>query len=476
MSTDLTEQEYLSIIQNGLPKGPFKPQKVIIAGAGMAGLVAGYELLRAGHQPILLEARNRAGGRIYTVREPFADGLHGEAGAMRLPLNHKLAMAYVEKFGLETYPFTMGNPNAYVYLQGKRIRASEFDPRLFNYDLRPEELARSPRQLIDETLAPLKQQLAERGQAAWDDLVKKYDRYSTREFLEDQGWSEGAIELFGIVSNNEARMNFSFLEYFRAEMEHGFANMVQIKGGSDRLPCAFLPALGRAIRYGAKMIAIEQSGESVTVHYETKSGRFKETGDRAIITAPFAVLRHIEVLPAFSNAKQRAIRQLNYDASGKIFFQCRRRFWEEDDGILGGGTLTDLPIRNIYYPDHGRDTGRGVIIASYTWAQDAERWLTLSDDQRLVQALENVEKIHPQIRECFETGFSYMWHDDEFAGGAFALFEPFQQTRLHPYIISVEGRVHFAGEHTALSHRWIQGAVESGLRAAHEIHQAATPP
>ena len=194
------------------------------------------------------------------------------------------------------------------------------------------------------------------------------------------------------------------------------------------------------------------------------------TGDYAILTVPFPVLRHVETIKPFSRAKQRAIRQLHYDASAKILFQCRRRFWEDDDGIFGGGTITELPVRNVYYPDHGRETGRGVILASYTWSEDAQRWGSLSPADRIAQALENVALIHPQVTEEFEVGASQMWHDDEFAGGAFALFDPGQQTLLYPHIIAPEGRIHFAGEHASLGHAWIQGAIESGLRASQEIH------
>jgi monoamine oxidase len=218
------------------------------------------------------------------------------------------------------------------------------------------------------------------------------------------------------------------------------------------------------------MAAVEQSPESVTVHYQTGGGRAQVTGDYAILTVPFPVLRHVECLPAFSPAKQRAIRQLHYDASAKILFQCRRRFWEDDDGIFGGGTLTDLPIRVVFYPEHGRETGRGVLLASYTWSEDAQRWGSLAPHDRIAQALENLAQIHPQIRAEFEVGASKMWHDDEFAGGAFALFDPGQQTLLHQHIIAPEGRIHFAGEHASLAHAWIQGAIESGLRAAHEIN------
>lgn len=79
------------------------------------------------------------------------------------------------------------------------------------------------------------------------------------------------------------------------------------------------------------------------------------------------------------------------------------------------------------------------------------------------------------MTDAFELGASKMWHDDEFAGGAFALFDPGQQTLLHEHIIAPEGRIHFAGEHASLTHAWIQGAIESGLRAAYEVHHANTP-
>jgi monoamine oxidase len=173
----------------------------------------------------------------------------------------------------------------------------------------------------------------------------------------------------------------------------------------------------------------------------------------------------------FSPGKQRAIRQLHYDGSAKILMQFRRRFWEEDDGIFGGGSFSDLPIRATYYPDHHRETGRGVLLASYTWGEDAQRWGSLSPADRIVQALENLKALHPAAPDEFEVGASKMWHDDEFAGGAFALFNPGQQTQLHEHIVAPEGRIFFAGEHASLYHAWIQGAIESGLRAASEIHE-----
>jgi monoamine oxidase len=265
-------------------------------------------------------------------------------------------------------------------------------------------------------------------------------------------------------------MNSSFLELLREESGRYYTDMVEIVGGMDHLPRAFLPALHQRIRYGARMVAIEQRPESVIVHYRTAGGQFSVSGDEAIVTVPFAVLRHVEALPEFSRGKQRAIRQLHYDASAKILMQFRGRFWEEVDGIFGGGSFTDLPIRVTYYPDHGAETGRGVVLASYTWSEDAQRWGSLAPADRISQALENLSRIHPEAAETFEVGASKMWHDDEFAGGAFALFDPGQQTLLHDLIVQPEGRIHFAGEHTSLCHAWIQGAIESGLRVAREIN------
>lgn len=465
----------LATIHHGLPPRHGKRHRVIVVGAGMAGLVAARELLRAGHDPLLLEARGRAGGRIYTMREPFAPGLYAEAGAMRIPRSHELTLAYVDAFGIAVKPFTMHNPNAYCHLFGRKLRLAEFER---NPDLLGSELAEHDRGLtsgarFEALMKPFAEKIERDGERGWAEIAAKYDGYSTREFLEEQGWSEAAIELYGLVCNQESIISACFLELVREEVGRFYTDMVRIDGGSDRLPNAFLAGLRERLRFGARMIAIDQSETEVTVHYQTDAGRMRATGDYAIVTVPFPVLRHVEALKPFSHAKRRAIRQLRYDAAAKIFFQCRRRFWEEDDGIFGGGTVTDLPVRNVYYPESGRATGRGVLLASYTWAEDAQRWGSLAPDDRIEQALEDLAQIHPQVVDEFEVGASWMWHDDPHAGGAYALFEPSQQGLLHEHIVAPEGRIHFAGEHASLAHAWIQGAIESGLRAAREIHAHA---
>jgi monoamine oxidase len=179
------------------------------------------------------------------------------------------------------------------------------------------------------------------------------------------------------------------------------------------------------------------------------------------------------MLTPFTRAKQRAIRQLNYHASTKILFQVRERIWEEEDGILGGATVTDLPIRRMNYPTPDPEVQRGVLLASYTWGQDALQWGAMDPETRQEEALGDVARIHPRIREVYEVGDSYAWYGDRWARGAFAMFAPEQQTELHADIVRPEGRILFAGEHCSLYHAWIQGALESGIRAAREIHEGA---
>jgi monoamine oxidase len=470
---NISPDAIIQVSQSGLPQSSGPRKKVVVVGAGMAGLVAAYELLKVGHEPIILEAQQRVGGRVQTLREPFTHGLYAEAGAMRIPRVHHLTHTYCNKFNLKLNPFTMGNPQGLYYLNGQKYRVADIenDPLHLPFELAKHERGKSADQMWNEAIKEIQEALNTKGEAAWTGIAEEFDQFSTREFLEYKGWSEGAIEMYGLLADQEALMNSSFLEVLREDVGGFYRDMSEIEGGMDNLPNAFLPMLGKVIRFGARMIAIDQDPDSVTIHYQTSTGRFTARGDYAIITLPFPVLRHIEALKPFSRGKQRAIRQLHYDASAKILFQCRRRFWEEDDGIFGGGTISDLPIRVTFYPDHSRETGRGVILASYTWSEDAQRWGSLSPRDRIEQALEDMEQIHPQIRDEFEVGASKMWHDDEFAGGAFALFDPGQQTLLYNEIISPEGRIYFAGEHASLAHAWIQGAIESGLRAALQIHQ-----
>ena len=123
---DAVPPAVLKTPSEGLESIPQVPKRVIIVGGGVAGLVAGFELLRQGHDPLILEAQKRVGGRVYTLRD-FAPGLYAEAGAMRIPRVHDLTLEYCRLFGLELRPFVMGNPRSLVYLDGQRLTMGEAD-------------------------------------------------------------------------------------------------------------------------------------------------------------------------------------------------------------------------------------------------------------------------------------------------------------------------------------------------------------
>jgi monoamine oxidase len=464
----------LSTVRHGLQPQAARPRRVVVVGAGMAGLVAAYELLRAGHDVMILEAQQRVGGRVCTLRAPFGEGLYAEAGAMRIPRSHALTMAYVDRLGLHVRPLAAYTPPNY-YLRGRRYRLAEAcaDAEALGFAVAEHERGKSVEDLWSAALRPVLKRLRGTNEAEWPALLAEYDRLSTRQFLEGCGWSDGAIEMFGVLFNQEALLASSFLEVLLEEAHQCYTNLVEIEGGMDGLPKAFLPSLQGRIRFGAKVVALEQDAGSVTAHYQSLLEQGQVSADYGVITLPFPVLRYVDVLQPFSHGKQRAIRELHYDASTKVFAQCRRRFWEDDEGIQGGRTVTDLPVRTIYYPEHGRETGRGVLLASYTWGEDAQRWGSLAPQERIVQAVRNVSQVHPQICAEFEVGGSKVWQDDPYAGGAFAVFNPGQEASLLSHVIAPEGRFHFAGEHASLSHAWIQGAIHSGLRAASEVHRAA---
>jgi monoamine oxidase len=464
----------LSVPAHGLPPRDGPRKRVIVLGAGLAGLVAGYELLRQGHDPVILEARRRVGGRIYTLRD-FAPGLYAEVGAMRIPRVHDLTLSYCRELCVRTRPGRASNPNAFAYIDGRRITLKEAEAGAANpaFPLARHEVDRTREDMWLEATEEVRELYQREGDAAVEALAAKYDAYSIRGFLKARGWSEGAIERYGVLTFTESTLNTSVMQEFREVLGEAYEDVQEPVGGMDQLPLAFYEHLKAHIRFGTEVFALEQDAQSVTVRAYVGTDPVTVTGDAAICTLPFSVLRGIEVSPSFSRAKQRAIRQLHYDAATKVFFQMRRPFWEATDGIRGGTTVTDLPVRRIIYPANTVSLeDRTVLLASYTWGQDALQWSAMEPAQRIRQALRDLERIHPGLLEEFEAGMSYSWYQDPYAMGAYALFEPEQHTLFRDDIKRPEGRIYFAGEHTSRWPAWLEGAAESGVLAAYQVHAA----
>ncbi|AJC55333.1 NAD(P)/FAD-dependent oxidoreductase [Streptomyces sp. 769] len=154
----------------------------------------------------------------------------------------------------------------------------------------------------------------------------------------------------------------------------------------------------------------------------------------------------------------------------------------EATNAFGGGSTTDNPNRFMYYPSHlasdALDVQGGVVLASYSWSDDAARWDSMDDDERYVYALRNLQTVHGRRIEAFYTyrGQTQSWLRDRYAFGEAAVYTPHQMTSFHLDAMQPEGPVHFAGEHISLKHAWIEGAVETAVAAAITVHEHPAPP
>ncbi|XEC95637.1 flavin monoamine oxidase family protein [Paenibacillus tarimensis] len=473
----------IRIIRYGLQK-PGAKKKIVIIGAGLAGLAAGSLLKDAGHDVKIIEANDRVGGRVYTLRAPFSDGLYMEAGAMRIPESHYLVFEYIQKFGLQIRPFINETPNDIIYANGIKTRLYSYlqRPDILQYPVAAHERGKTAQQLLDMAVQPIFDYINRDPARHWPVVERNFDQYSMYTFLKyyphpfGTGLSEGAIEMMGVLLGIEGYMEESFLEILRFLMTLNQKRFYEIAGGNDVLPRAFMPKLRDDILLRRKMTKIAQHSDGITIHavHEGNSEPYSITGDLAIVTLPFTVLKFVEIEPrnSFSHRKRKAIRQLHYLIDTKTGLQFKSRFWERASQA-GGKTITDLPIRFTYYPSSGTGTpGPAVILASYTLGDDCMAWDGLPEQERIGYALQNLAVIYGDVvyRE-FVGGASFSWSQNPYSCGDWALFKPGQQTELFPVIASPEGRVHFAGEHTTLTHGWMQGAIESGIRVAQEVNE-----
>lgn len=485
---------YARIIQEGIPRTG-TARNVAIVGAGVSGLIAATLLAQAGHHVTIYEASRRIGGRIYTVREPFTDGFYGEAGAMRLPSFYKLTLQYIKKLGLPTNPFLNVDQqaNGYIYVNGVKVRQHEYNaqgPAGLGYPLLPgEEL--TAQTLLATALRPIAayvgaESLDDYTRNRWAQVIEKYGEYTVREFLKETTfYSEGAIEMIEVLLDLESRTDQSIIQQLVEINDHGPEVVYsEITGGMDQFPAAFLPVLREAgveIHMGHRLTAIDQGdGAGVTLHFEPDTAAGPAPGplehpvvqaDAVIVTIPFPGFRYVRVTPMLSHNKRKAIRELHYDAATKIMLQFKTRFWETNDGIFGGQSITDLPSRFIYYPSHdfgGRNGG--VVITSYTWGDEARGWDAQPPEDQIRRTLDDVAAVHGDyVRDEFVVGVVQSWATDRYSYGEAAMFYGGQLEELQEYIPMAEGNIHFAGEHTSLKHAWIEGSIESAIRTALEV-------
>jgi monoamine oxidase len=452
-------------------------KKVIIIGAGLAGLSAAFELSRLGHEVTLLEARLRLGGRVYTLRDPFSDGMYAEAGAAHIPDNHQLTLKYIKLFGLRLDPFEPGNLAQVAYIRGRRIKifADEEAPLTgLPLTLTPEERKGSLDGLWERYVAPVLKEMGNPAATGWPpDSLKKYDMVTFAEFLRRQGTSPDAIALMEMPYYKPEDDSISALWSLReARLLKAQRQEYRIRGGNDLLPKAFAARLARKIRYGAQVVKIERDANSASVLYRQGGAMNRFTADYIICAIPLTILKRIEVSPPFSPEKRRVIEQHSYESATRVFLQARGLRWR-GAGLSGFG-FSDQPEaiwRPTFNQSNGRMGGRDILVSYLSGAQ-ARRVAAMNNEERITSTLDRFEKIFPGLRANFEGGASFCWDEDEWARGAYSILKPGEMFSLLPHIARPEGRVHFAGEHASAWPGWMQGALESGNRVAKEINAA----
>ena len=444
------------------------PKKVIVIGAGLAGLSAAYELTQAGHDVTILEAQMRPGGRVLTLREPFSDGLYAEAGAIEIPDTHDLTLHYIRLFNLPLNPTSPSNLGSVSYLRGKRITVTPEGTADFPYNLTAEEKKLGPWRTYVQPLVP---EIGNPAAPDWPlESLKKYDQMTFTEFLRQRGASSEAIAALSAgYLWGDGPDTVSVLVMLRDAVHQNAKNWYTIRGGNDLLPKAFAERLKEKIHYGSPAVKIEHDAQGARVIFLQAGAHHEMIGDYLICAIPFSVLRHIEISPRFSRGKQKAIEQLPYFSAARVSLQSRKRFWEAEG--FDGQAWTDLPIENVHHMTSNQPGPRG-ILQCYSGGPQARQITLMKESERITFVLEQMKKVYPGIRENFEGGISKCWDEDEWARGASSWYRPGQMSELWPHVGRSEGRVHFAGDHTSAWIRWMQGALYSGNRAAREVNEA----
>jgi len=454
--------------------GAAAPQTIIVIGAGMAGLSAALDLVAKGHDVIVLEARTRPGGRVFTIRAPFADGRYVDGGAMQVFDSHARVQRYIQQLGLEIDPIRPAPGIAVRHVMGKRIESKPGERIVWPFELTAAEREIDGRMLWQKYVGPAVQEVVE-AESHDPSLrsLEKYDRITFSDFLRAQGASPAAMAILaiGLPSGlGDGPDHVSALDLLReAGHRQAAKQSFTIRGGTDRLPKALATQLGDRIHYGSPVVRLEQQPNGVRVVAMQGGAPRTFTADRIVCTIPFTVLRRLEISPALGREKRAAVEQLQYTSVARVYVQTRTRFWSTDG--FSGNASTDLPVMGVYERTINQPGTRG-ILESYMAGANARRATASSEADRLTMTLAGMAKVYPRIIEQYEGGASKCWDEDEWARGAYAWFEPGQMMRLMPHVARPEGRIHFAGEHTSTWPGWMEGALESAERVVREIEES----
>jgi monoamine oxidase len=390
--------------------------------------------------------------------------------------------------------FVMGNDQAYFFGRGRKERiAHEENFRKHGvYKLNERERDKTPWALWEMSVTDALKVLsdAEKNELDLSNVfttaaLRYFDELSLRKLVERarpealgrMPLSEEAIEYMLFCYGNFNLQHNATTEFLREEYNKVWdLRFDEIEHGTSELPKAFATRLNEKPRMGCEVFRLEQTATRAVARYRRGGTVESAEGDYLLCTIPFPVLARLET--NFSPAKQGAIRDIWYDSGTKVALLTRERFWEKNDKIFGGSSTTDLMTGPIFYPsDNAPVDGKvsdpqvsdrpGVLLASYTWGQDARRLASMAKNVREDFTIAQVSKVHPELAGAgmVLAKDSWAWDTHPWAAGAFAFYMPGQFGRIHRHVVAPEGRIHFAGEHCSRSHSWMEGALDSAEQA-----------
>ncbi len=441
------------------------PLDVVVIGAGLSGLYAAEQLEAAGLKVQVLEGRNRIGGRVYTMDEVPG---RPEAGGQTVGPTYGRFIFTALKHGveLETLNFGQGSEPVpqIMDIAGQRLMPADWAGSPLNP--LPEALRQLP---PDQALLQL---LGDPPFANADDWAKpsfsSFDR-SLGAFLREQGVSDRAVDLLG-VNNNYGRTldETSLLMMLRVKalLLKGYSTQGGYKvvvGGNQRLPEAMAAALQTPVLQGKVVKAIARDGDGMKVGCEDGASyraRF------VLCALPLPALRAIDISPGLPGLQTEATQNIAYGKVTQLHLKVKSPFWK-GTGFMPN-IWSDGPIERVFATDPEK-TGEITNLTIWINGQGAERYEGMAPEALEAAVMEQFYKAMPEAKGSVDVSTVWSWQDSRFSGGSFAVWQPGQITRYANALLQPHGNLFFAGEHTARWASGMEGALESGERAAGEI-------
>ena len=469
-----------------LPPSSGGGKSVVILGAGIAGLVSAYELQRAGYEVTVLEARNRVGGRVWTVRggdyveqfgrpiqrAEFDEGLYFNAGAARIPSTHRVTLGYAKQLGVALEPFVNQNRSAGWDFAGKVHPERRMRADLHGHI--SELLAKAiDRRALDQAMPRAELEQFRQFLQFYGGLDNKgnYVNPGAAGFLVEGGGYDQKPQPLPPLSLREVLPNRSVglphVFEFIFDMQ---ATMLQPVGGMDRIPLALYEQVRPRVRLGAPVTAIRRVGDRVRIEHGP-DGQATEA-DYCVCTLPLPLLGR--VVSDFSPAKKAAIAGAPpYVHSVKVAFEAPR-FWESDDHIYGGLAWTDRLNENVMYPSNGFGSPKGVLVGAYvagwTRGENPGAFSALSHEDRFKVTRQSIEALHPGKSHLLAKDVTVGWGLTPYSEGVAAQWPDFggaggSRPALYSELFRPEGPIVFAGEHLSYQPAWQEGAALSAHEA-----------